>query len=123
MQRPQPLRPKRVRSLAPPFGWIPFRLLSSGLLAQLDPPAKLLYFFLCLVADRYGLSFYGEKRLSHELGLQVTELQTARRQLSHRDLLAFDGRVYQLLSFPTPELVSRPRSLRPVHSSRSRGPA
>jgi hypothetical protein len=63
MQRPTPLRTDRIRTVEPPFGWIPFRILTSGLLAQLSLQAKLLYFFLCLVADEQGMSYYGERRL------------------------------------------------------------
>lgn len=101
MYRPRPLRLDRLRSLERPYSWVPFRLLSSGLLAELSQPAKLLYFFLCLVADRRGLSFYGDRRVHELLALSDQELCGARTELCDRDLLAFDGRVYQLLSWPT----------------------
>lgn len=94
------LRPDRLRRVEPPFGWIPFRILTSGLLQQLGPPTKLLYFFLCLVADGRGISFYGDRRLQDLLALSSDELDHARAELCQRDLLAFDGRVYQLLSLP-----------------------
>lgn len=100
MYRPQPIRPNRLRALERPYGWVPFRLLSSGRLAELSRPAKLLYFFLCLVADRRGLSFYGDRRVHEVLALSDQELCAARTELCDRDLLAFDGRVYQLLSWP-----------------------
>lgn len=106
MRRPAPLRPDRLRRLERPFSWIPFRILTSGLLAQLSRPAKLLYFFLCLVADQHGLSFYGEQRLRGLLAFTGLELARARHELCKRDLLAFDGRIYQLLSLPQP--ASRP---------------
>lgn len=96
------LRPDRLRHLERPFGWIPFRILSSGYLEQLGPEAKLLYFFLCLVADARGISFYGDRRLVQLLGVSGGELEQARRELCGMDLLAFDGRVYQLLSLPPP---------------------
>lgn len=100
MYRPKPIRLDRLRPLERPYGWVPFRLLSSGLLAELSQPAKLLYFFLCLVADRRGLSFYGDRRVHELLALSDQELSVARCELCDRDLLAFDGRVYQLLSWP-----------------------
>ena len=109
MPRPRPLRPDRLRTIERPFGWIPFRLLKSGLLAELDTPAKLLYFFLCLVADPYGVSFYGEKRLRQLLRLSAVEVSSARMELIQRDLLAFDGRVYQLLSLPDQPARQAPR--------------
>ena len=99
-QRPAPLRPDRLRRMERPFGWIPFRVLSSGLLGQLSPPAKLLFFFLCLVADRDGVSFYGPRRITAVLGLEPSQLVDAVGELRHADVLAFDGQVYQLLSLP-----------------------
>lgn len=107
MYRPQPIRPDRLRTLERPYSWVPFRLLSSGRLAELSRPAKLLYFLLCLVADRRGLSFYGDRRMHELLALSDQELCGARTELCDRDLLAFDGRVYQLLSWPA-EPAHRP---------------
>ena len=100
MQRPPPLRTDRIRTLERPFGWIPFRILTSGLLPELSSQTKLLYFFLCLVADEHGMSYYGARRLSSLLGLSEPDLALARSELTTRDLLAFDGRLYQLLSLP-----------------------
>jgi hypothetical protein len=99
--RPRPLQPDRLRTLERPFGWIPFRILTSGWLQQMSRDAKLLYFFLCLVADARGISFYGDVRLGQLLALAPPALRQAREQLCRRDLLAFDCRVYQLLSLPS----------------------
>ncbi len=98
--RPRPVRSDRLRTLERPFGWIPFRILTSGRLQQLSRNAKLLYFLLCLVADGHGISFYGEVRLCQLLALSPPELRHAREELCRRDLLAFDDRIYQLLSLP-----------------------
>jgi len=101
MRRPKPLRPDRIRTVERPFGWIPFRILTSGILAQLSPTAKLLYFFLCLVADKKGISYYGDRRLTSVLKMPGPALAVARAELCRQDLLAFDGRLYQLLSLPS----------------------
>jgi len=105
--RPRPLRPDRLRTLERPFGWIPFRILTSGSLQRLSRNGKLLYFFLCLVADAHGISLYGQVRLCQLLALSLPELSRAREELCQSDLLAFDGRVYQLMSLaceaPAPE--------------------
>lgn len=117
--RYRPLRTDRLRTVERPFGWIPFRILSSGLLARLSRPAKLLYFFLCLVADRRGMSYWGETRLAVLLGLSAAELEQAREELSGKDLLAFDGRLCQLLSLPstaTAMHLTQP-SLAPSHDA------
>lgn len=110
MQRCKLLRPDRLRKIEPPFGWVPFRLLSCGLFVQISAPAKLLYFFLCLVADRRGVSFYGDDRLQELLQLSPDALQCARDELVNHDLLAFDQRLYQLLSLPTEPRSHGPHS-------------
>lgn len=98
--RPEPLRPDRLRHLERPFGWAPFRLLSSGQLARLSVSATALYLVLCLVADRQGLSYWGNARLQALVGLHAEALRRARDELQRHDLLAFDGKLYQLLSLP-----------------------
>jgi hypothetical protein len=101
LYRPKPLHPERVRTIERPFGWVPFRLLSSGLLTELSSGAALLYFFLCLVADRQGLSYWGDARIEGVLGLGEAELGRARKELCRRDLLAYGlGGLYQVLSLP-----------------------
>ena len=97
------MRPDRVRRIEPPFGWIPFGILTSGLFEQLSPAAKLLYFFLCLVADSRGISFYGDRRLRVLLGLSTREIEHARGELYRRDLLAFTG---ALLWHDSPSLAA-----------------
>lgn len=114
MRRPKPLRTDRLRTQERPFSWIPFRILSGGYLKQMSPTAKLLYFFLCLVADRKGLSFYGDRRLSELLGISGSAIERARTELCRLDFLAFDGRIYQVLSLPSarPEKAPRNRTVR-----------
>lgn len=122
MGRPKPLRPDRIRTMERPFGWMPFRILTSGILAELTPAAKLLYFFLCLVADRQGLSFYGDKRLCVLVGLGGQQLGSARSELCRRDLVAFDGRVYQVLSLPEDvHLCERSGKGRPAGGTGAKG--
>lgn len=53
-----------------------------------------------LASDRHGISFYGDTRITRTLGFALGELQRARTALIARDLLAFDGTIYQLLSLP-----------------------
>lgn len=100
MHRTDLLRPDRLRQMERPFGWVPFRLLSSGLLTAMSRPAQQMYFFLCLVADAQGMSCYGDHRLGLLLKLGESELLLARSELLRRDLVAYDGSAYQLLSWP-----------------------
>ena len=99
------LRPDRLRTIEPPFGWVPFRILTSGFLEKLSAAAMLLYFFLCLVANRWGISFYGAQRIESILRLSNQALNAARNELLQYDLVAFDGRVYQVLSLPNEQQV------------------
>ena len=100
MRRPPMLRPARARGLDRPFGWLPLRLLTEGHWARLSAPAQQLYAFLALAADRQGVSFYGEARLTALLHRAPDELRAARAELIARDLLAFGRGTYQLLALP-----------------------
>lgn len=100
MPRVRLLRADRLRALEAPFGWAPCRLLTTGVLSRLSLAAKGLYLALCLAADRGGLSYWGDRRLCEGVGLEEVELDRARRELVKHDLVAFDGRVYQVLSLP-----------------------
>ncbi len=115
--KPTPLRPERLRYLERPFGWVPFRLLTSGQLAPLSASAKALYLVLCLVADRQGLSYWSEERLQALVGLDAAALRRARDELQGHDLLAFDGKLYQLLSLPPVECPPPPTVKRPRRES------
>ena len=100
MTRPKPLVPERVRTVEQPFGWVPFRLLTSGILKALSPEATLLYFFLSLVADKKGLSYWGDKHMAQQIGLPASLLEQACQELLDRDLVAHTGMLYQVLSLP-----------------------
>ncbi len=83
-------RPDRVRSLAGTwFGWMTAALWRDGWLAVLTPQAVKVYVFLCLVADRQGVSFYRRDRIGRALDLDVQELHTAFTQLEELDLVAY----------------------------------
>ena len=103
MNHPQPLRPDRLRTIEKPFAWIPFRLIKDGLFADLSDRAKLLYIFLCLAADRQGTSFYGDARILTYFQLDPQEIDLARKELIQKDMIAYNGRLYQVLSLPSAE--------------------
>jgi hypothetical protein len=52
------------------------------------------------VADRDGLSFYGYDKICTLLRITVEEFILARDVLIYKDLIAFDGRTFQVLSLP-----------------------
>jgi hypothetical protein len=75
----------------------------------MSDPAKLLYTFLCLAADRRGMSFYGEKRIQSHFHLETHVIDNARKELIQKDLIAYDGRNYQVLSLPTSQPEPAPK--------------
>ena len=94
------LRPDRVRKITGTFGFIEHRFLKEGFFYTLSPHELSLYLFLVLVADRHGLSFYGYDKICTLLRITVDEFILARDGLIYKDLIAFDGRIFQLLSLP-----------------------
>lgn len=99
--RPNLPRPDRLRTIEKPFAWLPFRLLTDGLFADLSDRAKLLYIFLCLAADRQGSSFYGDAKIQTYFQLDPEEIDLARTELIQKDMIVYDGRFYQVLSLPS----------------------
>lgn len=119
MIRKKILAPERIRQIEGSFGFIPHRFLTDGFLAALGQHELLLYLFLILAADRYGLSFYGYNSICSLLGLTVDQYMKARDGLIKKDLIAFDGTIFQVLSLPEPLNAYRRRKLR---STREKGP-
>lgn len=68
---------------------------------RLSRDAMLLYFFLCAVADQFGLSYYGDLTLTTRLRMTATALEQARAELLSRDLIAHEPPLIQVLSLPT----------------------
>jgi len=59
-----------------------------------------LYFFLVLAGDRYGLSFYSYDSICSLLQMTVDQYLQARRGLIEKDLIDFDGTIFQVLDLP-----------------------
>lgn len=104
-----PIIAERVRRIDGGFSFIPHRFLHGGFFASLSREELLLYFFLVVAGDRNGVSFYGLDAILTLLDLQNDEYLVARNGLLEKDLLAFDGRRFQILSLPDAPLhVSAP---------------
>lgn len=103
------LVPQRVRRINSSFAFIEHRFLQDGFLAVLSSNELLLYLFLVLAADRRGLSFYSFDRICAALKMGTGDYIEARDALIDKDLIAFDGRLFQVLSLPeSPSLEARP---------------
>jgi hypothetical protein len=101
-------RPDRIRRLeGAPFGWLDVGLLRQGWLRALSPEGVAVYAFLCLAANRQGVSFYRRDRIGSELGLSDQILYHALSRLRELDLVAYapfrvgaaDG-FHQVLALP-----------------------
>lgn len=107
--RPQPPRPDRRRSIRGSFSWIDHRFLREGFDQGLTRLEKLLYFVLVAVSNQDGVSFYSDARLAELLDIRFPhELEAARQELVARDLIAYEGGIYQVLDLP----AGSPRSRR-----------
>ena len=98
--RKKVLNPNRIRRIEGGFSFIPHRFLADGFLAALNQKEVLLYLFLVLVSDRHGLSFYSYDVICSLLQLTLDEYIGARDGLIKKDLLAFDGAIFQVLELP-----------------------
>jgi hypothetical protein len=103
-----PIRPDRVRSTHGGFAFVPNRFLHGGFFASLGHPERSLYLFLVLAADRQGVSYYHHDRICSTLEITLDEYLLARDSLITKDLIAFDGSRFQVLSLPASPIV-RPR--------------
>lgn len=94
------LNPVRVRQINGGFSFIPHRFITDGFFASLDQKELLLYLFLILVSDRFGISFYSYDSICSLLQMRIDQYIKARDSLMDKDLIAFDGALFQVLSLP-----------------------
>lgn len=99
------INPERIRRINGGFSFIPHRFLIDGFLVSLTRDEILLYLFLVLAADRNGLSFYSYDQICSLVQLQLDDYIEARNGLIKRDLLAFDGTLFQLLDLPKKPVI------------------
>jgi len=108
----RPLVADRVRGIgAGGFAFVPNRFLLDGFFAALEPDELLLYWLLVLAADRQGMSFYRYETLCALLQMPPERYLLARNSLVSKDLIAFDGRRFQVLELPA-QAPGMPRPLR-----------
>jgi hypothetical protein len=107
-----PPLPERVRRIGEEsFAFIPHPFLREGFFASLTHEERSLYLFLVLASDRQGVSFYGYDRICSVLEVPLESYLAARNGLIDKDLIAFDGRRFQVLSLPERPLNPRSRPL------------
>jgi len=94
------LNPQRIRKIQGSFAFIEHRFLRDGFFSSLTTPERLLYLFLVMAADQSGISWYSYDRICAMTGITLDEYVAARNGLIRKDLIAFDGRIFQVLSLP-----------------------
>jgi hypothetical protein len=123
MMEKTPLCPERVRKITGSFAFIEHRFLRQGFWANLSHHELLLYVLLVLVADRNGLSYYSFDKLCALLQLCPDDYLVARNALIHKDLIAFDGLLFQILSLPDKPVVVAAPALQTPEQMRQADPA
>jgi len=101
---------RRIRRIDGGFSFIPHRFLTDGFVSALDRNQLLLYFFLVLAGDRNGLSFYSYDSICTLLQMSLEEYLQARDALIAKELIAFDGTLFQVLDLPGAAPASKPKS-------------
>jgi len=119
-----PILPERVRSIGgQSFAFLPHRFLREGFLCSLSPDEQRLYLFLVMAADRNGLSFYHYDRICAILEMVIDDYVDARDALLAKDLIAFDGTRFQVLSLPSKPVYRASLPLRAPHELEEHDPA
>lgn len=96
----KPLVCHRVRKIDGSFAWISHRFLRQGFWGSLSHHELLLYFFLVMAGDRQGISYYSFDKVCSLVAITPDEYILARNGLIDKDLIGFDGRLFQVLSLP-----------------------
>jgi len=109
------LSAQRLRRVPSRFSWVDHRLVREGRLRGLTHEAQALYLFLVTVSDAEGLSYYSDTKAAEALGMSVSALASARRELLAADLIAYRYPLYQVLSLD-PQQPRAPADERPARA-------
>jgi hypothetical protein len=121
--RRPPIVADRVRAIAGGFAFMPHRFLHGGFFASLSPDERSLYLFLVLAADRNGVSFYRYDSICSTLECTLDAYLEARNGLIAKDLIAFDGTRFQVLSLPPRPVWRRAEALNTASQLETHDPA
>ena len=100
MMKKKVLDPDRIRKINGSFAFIEHRFLRDGFFESLTPNELLLYLFLTLVANKDGISWYPYDKICGILKWILDEYLDARNGLICKNLIAFNGHVFQVLDLP-----------------------
>lgn len=94
------IRPDHIRRIEGSFNWIDHRIISDGFLSSMTKHEILLYFFLVLVGDKNGISFYGYDKICNILKIVPDEFVNAWKNLVNKSLIAYEDGRFQVLQLP-----------------------
>jgi hypothetical protein len=94
----KPILLSRMRKLNGRYAFIELRF--RYFIHNLTQREILLYLFLVLVSDHQGLSSFSPESICAFLKISLKQYLKARELLIHKDMIAFDGQVFQILSLP-----------------------
>ncbi len=119
-----PIAAQRVRRIGGQgFCFIPHRFLRDGFFVALSGDELLLYVLLVLAGDRNGISFYHQDSLCSLLQSPMHVYMEARNGLIDKDLVAFDGRRFQVLSLPAQPVRAASKPLTSTEQFEQHDPA
>ena len=99
---------ERVRKINGSFAFIEHHFLQDGYWSSLNHQELVMYFFLVMVGDRSGVSYYSYDKICSFLSFTLEEYIDVRNALIDKDLIAFDGARFQVLSLPVRATQSPP---------------
>ena len=79
--------------------------------------------FLIIVADRNGLSYYSYDKICTLLKIAVDDYIVARDALIQKDLIGFDGHLFQVFSLPDQPVDSARTALKSKQDMQKHDPA
>lgn len=100
MKSQTPINGERIRKITGSFSWLDHRLMTHGFLDTMQPYEMLLYFFLVLVGDRNGLSFYSYDKICTLLKMDLDIFIKSRDGLVAQSLIAYQDGRFQVLQLP-----------------------
>jgi hypothetical protein len=119
-----PIIAQRVRRIGgQSFAFVPHRFLRQGFFASLGAEELQLYLFLVLAGNRDGVSFYHYDTICSVLEVALETYIAARNALIARDLIAFDGSRFQVLSLPAKPVAVPARPLQTIRELADHDPA
>jgi len=97
MKHKELIEPGLRRRIPEHFTWVDHRLVREGYIRKCSIKSLGFYLFLLAVSDAEGLSYYGDKRISLELGISEDSVSELRRELISARLIVYKEAIYQLL--------------------------